>query len=73
MKPIQLSRIQFRLAVELAAQEAGKAELARQVRDRYWDIGFQVGDIEVHGANVDINFTAYPQFDIDGVPVEWVD
>lgn len=69
-QPIKLSRIQFRLALELAAQEAAKAELKRQIAEQ---TGAPADEIQVDGASVDFNLNTYPDFSIDGTAVEWID
>lgn len=65
-KPIVLNKLQMRLAIELAAQEAYRAELRKQVSDQLADTNIIVTD----GA-IDIDL-AYARFDpIEGREVIW--
>jgi hypothetical protein len=68
-QPIKLSRIQYRLAVELAAQEAAAAELKRQVSQQ---TGIPEDEVGVD-TSADIEITTYPEIRINGVPLEWID
>lgn len=68
--PIKLSRVQLRLAIELAAQEAARRELQRQLGEA---CGVPPEDIGIDGASVDFNIHKDPQLDLGGIPVEWVD
>lgn len=68
--PIKLSRIQLRLAIEMAAQEAAVIELKRQMGQH---IGCEPDDIRIDGAAVDFNILKDPEMDLGGIPVEWVD
>jgi hypothetical protein len=66
---IQLSRIQYRLAVELAAQQAAAAELKRQVSQQ---TGIPEDEVGVDtSANIEI--TTYPEIRVNGIPLEWID
>jgi hypothetical protein len=68
--PIKLSRVQLRMAIELAAQEAAKRELQRQIGEA---VGVPPESIEIDGASVDFNMHSYPTPDLGGIPIEWVD
>lgn len=70
MPPIKLSRIQFRLAIELAAQQAAQAELRRQLAKQ---TGTAASDINVDGATVDFRIQSDPEILIEGIPIPWVD
>ena len=68
--PIKLSRLQLRMAIELAAQEAARLELQRQLGAAF---GVPAEDIGIDGASVDFDITKDPELDLGGIPVEWVD
>jgi hypothetical protein len=69
-QPIKLSRIQFRLALELAAQEAARAELKRQLSEQ---IGAPADAIDVDGGTVDFRLDTFPEINIGSTAVEWID
>jgi len=68
--PIKLSRLQLRMAIELAAQEATRLELKRQIGTA---VGIPPEDIQIDGATVDFHIRKDPDIDLGGIPVEWVD
>ena len=68
---IRLSRIQFRLAIELGAQGAAVIELKRQLAQQ---IGIPEGEIGIDGASIDFTLNGDPEIGMpEGVAVEWVD
>lgn len=73
-KTIQLSRIQYRLAVELAMETAGAVELKRQIEAQLEaNFGYH-RDVEIdEKAVANIEFNNYPEFTLHGFDVEWID
>jgi hypothetical protein len=67
-RTIQISRILLRTAVEMAAQEASRAEIRRQIEAQLPGCSITVG-----GGEADWSFTSFPKFEIPGHRVEWVD
>ena len=67
--PIKLSRIEFTLAVELAAQAAAQDELRRQLAVV---TGLPANEINVDGFSLDLQIPD-PVINLGGIPYEWVD
>lgn len=67
-KPLYVSKIQMRLAVELAAQIACQSEYKRQIEPQLIGV-----ELHVTGAEMDIQIGTWPEFNVHGRQVIWTD